>query len=98
VLAAGDLSARARSLTGAQKIPSGERASVLPITECPWCSSPLCIECVDVDEVRARLVIRCPDEVCPYSGKLVSAEAQASVDGLPLYVVDADVYKFAQRS
>lgn len=68
-----------------------EPANILPITECPWCNTPLCIECVDLDENTKRLLVRCSNARCPFSKK--SSPPGIQIDGLPIFVVDEDVYR-----
>jgi hypothetical protein len=70
-----------------------EEANVLPITECPWCFSMLCVECLELDHDAERLIIRCPNQACLFHRRGPGEPGRTSVDGLPLFVVDADVYR-----
>ena len=68
-----------------------ETSNVLPITECPWCFELLCISCVDSDDAAKRLIIRCPNSNCEFSRR--APEGSPSIDGLPIFVVDEDIYR-----
>lgn len=70
-----------------------DEANILPITECPWCFVPLCISVLELDEDASRVVIRCPNAACTFSQRGPIAEGIPTIDGLPLFVVDSDVYK-----
>ena len=68
-----------------------ETANLLPMTECPWCFTPVCIANVHADEVARRIVIKCPNTACSFSKK--TNVSGVTIDGLPVYVVDEDVYR-----
>ncbi len=70
-----------------------DRASVLPITECPWCFTLLCTSCLELDEDAQRLIIRCPNSACEFNKKGPAFANAPSIDGLPLFLVDSDIYK-----
>lgn len=71
----------------------GEVANVLPVTECPWCFTKLCIADVGLDQEAERLVIRCPNPACSFSRGDETATSVPAIVGLPLFVVDSDVYR-----
>jgi hypothetical protein len=52
------------------------------LLRCPWCGTDLPLAAYDADRSADRLVIRCPGLDCPFH------------DGLPVHVVDSDVYKY----
>ena len=67
-----------------------DAANVLPITECPWCFTPLCVSVLELDEEARRMVIRCPNRACAFSSRGPGSDGIPTIDGLPLYVVDSD--------
>jgi len=70
-----------------------ESVNVLPSTECPWCFTLLCVGCLDLDEDAERVIIRCPNPACEFERKGPPFENAPSIDGLPLFIVDSDVYR-----
>ena len=68
-----------------------ESSNVLPITECPWCFEALCISCVDSNEDARRLIVRCPNTSCEFSGP--AGGGVPAIDGLPIFIVDEDIYR-----
>ncbi len=59
----------------------GEYGNPRQLLSCPWCGSGLPVDAYVVDTSRGRLTVRCPGESCQFR------------DGLPVLVVDADVYE-----
>ena len=61
-------------------------ANFMVLTQCPWCASLLCVECVNSRKSPDRHDIVCGNGSCPFS-----------VDGLagklPIWFVDSDVYR-----
>ncbi len=70
-----------------------ETANVLPITDCPWCFTAICIENVATDDEARRLAIVCPNSACSFSR--TATGPVLNVTGLPIFVVDEDVYRMA---
>ncbi len=70
-----------------------DSANILPITDCPWCFTALCVSVLELDEEAQRVVMRCPNSACTFNGTAPAVEGIPTIDGLPLFVVDSDVYK-----
>lgn len=51
------------------------------LLRCPWCGSGLPLSSYRADVARDRLTVDCPNPLCDFH------------DGLPLHVVDSDVYR-----
>ncbi|MFS0703407.1 helicase-related protein [Cellulomonas sp. 179-A 9B4 NHS] len=58
----------------------GEHGNPRQLLTCPWCGSDLPVDAYDLDRRLGRLVVRCPAPSCDFH------------DGLPVLVVDEDVY------
>jgi len=63
----------------AMGLPVGEYGNPRQLLRCPWCGHDLPVSAYSVE--RNRLVVRCPSSSCAFR------------DGLPIVVVDSDVYE-----
>lgn len=69
---------------GLNRLKSGlepEAGNPMQLTRCPWCGIALDVENYRIDRLENRLRIACDTPTCRFS------------DGLPLYLVDDDVYQ-----
>ncbi|GAA1270998.1 DISARM system helicase DrmA [Sphaerisporangium rubeum] len=66
----------------------GSGGSPHQLTSCPWCGSTIEPgKDIQVDAVRGRTLIHCPDVFCPFSAWTGQQE------GLPVLVVDEEIYR-----
>ncbi|QID37067.1 DNA helicase [Streptomyces albus] len=67
-----------------KRLRSGEQLSEQnprQLRNCPWCGTPLGIDCYVVEPDESAMRIVCPDRACLFR------------DGLPVHVVDTEIYR-----
>lgn len=75
------------TLEKADKILRGEEtdneegSNPAQIEKCPWCGKPITVDNYHCDFDKKRMVIRCPDNDCPF------------YNGLPVYLIDEEIYE-----
>jgi hypothetical protein len=65
------------------------------LSNCPWCGAAIDSgRGIEVDMVRRRTYVVCPDPFCPFSGSTYeSCSDPAERRGLPVLVVDEEIYR-----
>lgn len=59
-----------------------EAGDPVQLLKCPWCGTRLTEKNYFIERGAVEMVVRCPDDVCAFSGER----------GLPVFMVDTDVY------
>jgi hypothetical protein len=80
-----DLSHQEKEISKRQSSEDSD-ANFMVLTECPWCATSLCIECVRDLKAPNRVEIQCGNAACPLSETGV-------VGRIPVWFVDSDVYR-----
>ncbi|WP_067453779.1 DISARM system helicase DrmA [Actinomadura macra] len=72
---------------GNRKRPAVSHGSPHQLTSCPWCGTRIEPgQNVQVDMVRRRTTVVCPDTFCPFG-------SASGDDGIPIVVVDEEIYR-----
>jgi hypothetical protein len=80
-----------RPLVDGASSQSAFQATLLPLTECPWCGVRLCVGDLEFDELRRVLVTRCPNEACIFNVAPTTGDFKA---GIPISFVDEELYRW----
>ena len=83
------VSEAAREIEQTRLRASNRNPDVLQIVSCPWCGKPLGSGDLDVDKVRGRVFVHCPDMrgECPF------AKGGEVTEGIPVLTTDEEIYR-----